>query len=278
MKIALIAGPVRPNDRAGHHDYAAACALAASLLRRLHDIDPVVVNGGWPQDERLLDGCAAILFYDGGGGKQGFLASPERIQRLQRAVDRGVGLVVIHKSIAFPTTLTDTGTAWLGGTYVPGVSSRGHWKSRHRDFPEHPVTTGLEPWSARDGWLGNIQFTHEMQGVTPLLWSGKKQQGSSQGGIPDIVSWAYERPGGGRSFVFTGLDAHSAWKLAGLRRFLLNGVLWSAHHEIPRSRDWCELAPAEIDGYLTARQRGAGNLLAGLRKLSARAAGLRHRW
>jgi len=278
MKIALIAGPVRANDRAGHHDYTAGCALVAALLGRLHDVKPIVIDGGWPEDERVLDDCAAAVFYDGGGGKQRFLASQARIQRMQQAIGQGMGLTVIHKAIAFPAALSDLGAAWLGGTYVPGISSRGHWKSEHRDFPEHDITYRLDPWSAHDGWLNNIQFTDDMQGVTPLLWSGKKQRGSSQGGIPDVVSWAYERPNGGRSFVFTGLDAHSTWMLPGLRRFLMNGILWTADRDIPRSADWCEINPDEIDGFLSARQSRARYLLKGLRKLSAGAMGTRRRW
>jgi len=117
MKIALIAGPVRANDRAGHHDYTAGCALVAALLGRLHDVKPIVIDGGWPEDERVLDDCAAAVFYDGGGGKQRFLASQARIQRMQQAIGQGMGLTVIHKAIAFPAALSDLGAAFRHSDY-----------------------------------------------------------------------------------------------------------------------------------------------------------------
>ncbi|MBI3856152.1 MAG: hypothetical protein HY293_10735 [Planctomycetes bacterium] len=47
------------------------------------------------------------------------------------------------------------------------------------------------------------------------------------------MSWAYLRPDGGRSFVFTGCHLHESWGLEGMRRFVINGILWSAGLEIP---------------------------------------------
>jgi len=276
--IVLIAGSVRANDRTGHHDYLAGCRLLADLLSRLPGVNPIVVRNGWPEDTGIINGCAAIVFYDGGGGKQGFLQSPERIECIQTAVDAGVGVVMIHKTVAFPRHLTDRGKAWLGGTYVPGISHRGHWQSQHRDFPDHAVSSGVESWKIRDGWLSNIQFVDEMRGITPLLWSGKRHGGAKTGGNRCIVSWAYDRPNGGRSFGFTGLDAHSAWSSSGLRRLIVNGILWSAGHHVPEAGAPCAIDRVAIDAYLSPRGSRTIGLLQGIGKTAARALGFRHRW
>lgn len=276
--IVLIAGPVRTHDRIGHHDYLAGCKLLADLLRRSSGINPIVVHDGWPEDSRITNDCAAIVFYDGGGGNQGFLRSPERIERIQTAVDAGVGIVMIHKTVAFPLSLTNQGKAWIGGTYTPGTSSRGHWRSRHASFVDHPVSAGVESWRIRDGWLNNIQFVDKMSGVTPLLWSGRKHGGADAGGNRDIVSWVYDRPDGGRSFSFTGLDAHSAWSLPGLRRFVTNGILWTAGNEIPASGVSCDMDSAAIDSYLSPRRSRTIGILRGIGKSAARALRLRRRW
>jgi len=279
QRIALIAGPVRIDDREGHHDYLATCTLMADLLRRVPGIDPLVIDNGWPQDDRILTHCAGLVFYDGGGGKQQFLATPERVGRLQQIIDAGAGLTIIHKSIAFPDAMTAQSVAWLGGTYVPGVSRRGHWRSRHHDLGKHPITSALEGWKMDDGWLNNIQFDEAArQNITPILWSGKRYKGSSAGGDEDIVSWAYERIGGGRSFCFTGLDAHSDWLLPDLRRLLLNGVLWSVGQEVPVTGSWCEMGSKTIDSYLSPRKSTMLAPIKGLWKVAGRKLGLGHNW
>lgn len=252
--IVLIAGPVKPHGRTGHHDYDAGCRLLAVLLSRVNGVKTQVVSGGWPSDASILKDAAALVFYDKGGGKQGFLATPERIACLERAAAAGTGMVLIHQTAGFPGEHIDLGKRLFGGVYATGASRRGHWKSEHRDFPDHPITRGVESWNIRDGWLNGIAFTEGMRGITPLVWSGKRCAGSAQGGRDDIVSWAYERPDAGRSFVFTGVDAHSAWSHAGLRRLIVSGILWSAGVEIPETGAPVHADSAMLQSFLTPRR------------------------
>jgi hypothetical protein len=161
---------------------------------------------------------------------------------------------MIHQAVDFPDTFAEEGKNWLGGIYRAGKSGRGHWDSHHVDFPDHPIIHGVAPWQVNDGWLNGLEFVEEMKGITPLVWSGKKYAGSRAGLNEDIVGWTYDRPDGGRSFSFTGLDAHSAWSLAGLRRMMVNGVLWSAGIEIPVSGAPCEISDARLLAIETPRE------------------------
>ena len=43
----------------------------------------------------------------------------------------------------------------------------------------------------------------------------------------DVVDWAFERDGGGRSFGTTLGHPWSNWQDANFRRLILNGILWS---------------------------------------------------
>ncbi len=277
-QIVLVAGRVRPHDAPGHHDYKAGCALMGDLLARLPAVRPVLITNGWPDDETVFDAADAILFYDGGGGKQAFLHDEARVQRLQQVVARGTGLVMLHQAVAFPRRLTALGQAWLGGVYVPGESKRGHWKSTHDDFPPHPITQSVVPWAIRDGWLRRLRFVDDLHGVTPLIWSGKQHSGSAQGGTDDITGWAYQRPDGGRSFAFTGLDAHSAWAHPGLRRLIVNGLLWTAKHEVPVDPAWAEIEPAALKAYLTPRKSRAVKILRALPNKARRALRGERKW
>ena len=251
--IALLAGTVKVPDRIGHHDYLAGCSLLASLLEQTPGVRTIVVRDGWPEDERVLDAVRSLVIYTGGGRKLPLLGSPGRVECLQRLVDRGVGLVMIHQAVSYPLELAGRAASWIGGAHVAGRSNRGHWPTHHREFPEHPVTRGVEPWKIRDGWLNEIQFTDGLRGVTPLVWSGPRHAGSPAGGPMDVVSWTYDRPGGGRSFCFTGLDAHSAWAAPGVRQLLVNGTLWCAGLTVPEKGAPCAIDDVTLRSYLTPR-------------------------
>ena len=252
-KILLIPGRVKSHDTTGHHDYLAGCKLLASLLEQTAGVETVVGGDGWLRDETMFDDARTVIFYAGGSSMKALLESPHRLKRIQQLVDRHGGLVMIHQAVRCPAEFQALATSWIGGVYVHGQSNRGHWPTRHSQFPEHPVTHGIEPWEIKDGWHNQIQFVPGMRGVTPLLWSSDRHRGSSEGGAADVVAWTYERSAGGRSFCFTGLDAHSAWSMGGVRQLMVNAILWSAGLTIPAHGAPCAVNPTELQSYLTPR-------------------------
>jgi hypothetical protein len=233
IRIALVAGPVSEYGWRGHHDYAAGIGVLGGLLEQTPGVSTLPVPGGWPQEASAFDDVRAAVFYTGGGGKQAFLATEGRRERMQSLLDRGMGLVLLHQAVSCRADHLARMQAWAGGAHLRDVSARGHWRTRHRSFPEHPVTRGVAPWAVRDGWLREIVFAQGATGITPLAWSSRRHRGASTGGSPDVVAWTYERPRGGRSFCFTGLHAHVGWSLPGVCQLVVNGVLWSAGLPIP---------------------------------------------
>ena len=252
QKIVLVAGETALVDTVGHHDYLAGCAVLETLLGQTKGVETVQVKNGWPDDETVFSNAKAVVFYTDGGGKQAFLDSPQRTAKLQSMVDSGVGIVMIHQAVDFPESFADQAKSWLGGIYSTG-SGRGHWDSNHVDFPKHPIASGVTPWKINDGWLNAIHFVDGMKGVTPLVWSGKEYAGSRAGLDADIVAWSYERSNGGRSFSFTGLDAHSAWSLPGMLQLVVNGVLWTAGVEIPIAGAANEIDDKQLTAMQTPR-------------------------
>ncbi len=259
--IVLVAGTVKLDDRLGHHDYRGGCALLATWLGQTPGVTAVPVLDGWPSDEQVFAAARTVVFYAGRLEKHAFRGSPRRIERLQRLVDRGVGIVMIHQAVGCSRELARRATRWTGGVHVSGVSGRGHWPTHHERFPSHPVTRGVLPWTITDGWLNRIQFVNEMRGITPLVWSSREHGGSPVGGAPDVVAWTYDRPDGGRSFCFTGLDAHSAWSIPGVRQLIVNGILWTAGCDVPAEGAACAADERLVQSYLTPRaSRGAWRL------------------
>lgn len=236
----------------GHHDYLGGCRMMQALLQQTPGVEAVLVEKEWPADESVFDGAAAVVFYTDGGGKQAYLATPEHVALVQNLADGKTGLVNLHQAVEFTPEFAKQSADWSGGVYN-ALSSRGHWDSVHDKFPEHPITRGVTPWKINDGWLNHFKFPAGMKGITPLVWSGKEALGSPDGGDKDIVSWTFDRSSGGRSFNFSGLDAHPAWELDGMRQLVTNGILWSAGVEIPAGGAKCDADKALVDSFLTPR-------------------------
>jgi hypothetical protein len=225
------------------------------LLRQTPGVFPVLAVD-WPEKPKTLDGArAVVLFFD--GGDKHALIDRSRLDRIQRLADAGVGLVQLHQVDDYPVDLGDRARGLMGAAWEKGYSQRAHWVSRFQGFPDHPIFRGVTPFTIDDGWLFKLRFTPGMKGVTPLLRTlAPKNPVARQVGNEDVVSWAYERPGGGRSFTFTGGHLHRSLAEEGYRRFLVNGILWSADVEIPTTGAPVALAPADLNNYLANQQRG----------------------
>jgi hypothetical protein len=89
-----------------------------------------------------------------------------------------------------------------------------------------------------------------MKGVTPLLKTWNPKAATKPTGAQNVVSWAYERPEGGKTFNFTGAHLHASFAEEGYRRFLVNGILWSAGLDVPKAGAKVELDASELPKYL----------------------------
>lgn len=247
-KIVLVAGS--PSNRPGQHEYFAGCALLMDWLKAVPGVAPVLVANGWPRDAAVFDGARSVLFFLDGGTKLSFL-EPARLERLRALADAGTGFAVLHQAVECPPELADDFKSWFGAVFQSDIGCRGHWDVRFASPPAHDVTRGLTPFELRkDGWLYNLHFVPT--GVTPLLAcampdsSRKTADAKAHAGREEVVAWAYERPGGGRSFGFTGCDLHANWAEPNQRRLLLNALLWTAHLPVPAEGVASTVSAAEL--------------------------------
>ena len=130
-----------------------------------------------------------------------------------------------------------------------GSSANPHWKPNFTKFPDHPVANGVKPFSVHDEWYYHMRFVPGLKGVTPILTDVppaetlRRKDGARSGnpavrkavaaGETQHVAWAYQRPGKGRGFGFTGAHNHDSWQDANFRKVVLNAILWTAHVEVP---------------------------------------------
>jgi type 1 glutamine amidotransferase len=104
---------------------------------------------------------------------------------------------------------------------------------------EHPILCGITPWVYEQEEFFFKETMPPDPRRTPLLAVTRPA------GDAETVSWAVEREGGGRGFVFTGSDFHKNMEILQHRRMLLNGVLWAARIEIPGGGASCSV-PEEL--------------------------------
>ena len=249
-KIVLLAGS--PSNKPGQHEYFAGCALFSQWLRQTPGVWPVMARDGWPKNEKIFDGAKSVVIFMDGGTKQTFL-EPARWARLQKLLADGAGLVMLHQAVDYPLGPDKEMKEWLGGVWLRDIGCRGHWDMEMRPQGDHPILRGVKAFPVKgDGWLYNLHFASDSKKFTPLL-AGPVPENSrttaaakKHAGRDELMGWCFERANGGRSFGFTGADLHANWALADQRRFVLNGILWTARHDIPADGARAEFTPEDL--------------------------------
>jgi type 1 glutamine amidotransferase len=249
--IVMIAG--KPSHGPGQHEHNAGIQLlkkcleqgASEQVKVLHHL-----NGDWPSSEELAKADSVVIYSDGGSGHPALQG--DRLVQLDKEMKRGCGFLTLHYAVE-PTI--EKGNQefidWMGGAFEIDWSVNPHWDANFQEFPKHPISSGVKPFSTNDEWYFHMRFRKGMLGVTPILSdvapdSTMSRADGPHSGNPAVresvknkekqhVAWAAEREGGGRGFGFTGGHYHKGWSNQDQRKLVLNAVLWTAHADVPSS-------------------------------------------
>lgn len=223
-KVLLIG---KERDHPGNtHTYLNDCELLARCLRQTEGVEAVVSNG-WPTDPEVLKDVTAIVLHTRLGGTV-LLRGPQRRQA-EDMIKKGVGITAVHWGTGAETP---EGEPWL---HVMGA-----WFNAERDGfskylvqtsrlrqsdPAHPVCRGWKEYDLREEYYFQLRFLPEARPVINTVIEGKDYP----------VAWVYERPDGGRSFGFVGGHFHDNFGEKAFRQAIVNGILWTAHREVPEN-------------------------------------------
>ena len=212
-------------------------------------IEPVVVTGGWPEDESVFDGAKALIFFmDGGGGHP--MIQGDHLAKLQKLMDKGVGLVCLHYAVEVPKGKPgDKFLDWLGGYYETGYSTNPHWTAEIKSAARAPDHLGrqavrhrrrvvlqhaLPPRDERRHADPRRQARRpDPAGRLGLAARARTSTSLDAKGRDEVLAWAVERPDGGRGFGFTGGHFHKNWGDPNFRKLVLNAILWTAGLDVP---------------------------------------------
>jgi len=225
-------------------------------ISELNDADALVIfgNGAWLKRE------TGILFPQD-QDTDGRIYDAEHtdwLNKLDAVIKRRkMGLAIFHYTMWVDNWVGKRFLMdWFGGNWLPYSSHNPVDTWTVLPLPvRHPVLNGVQRWTYRDEMFSRY-FLYRDPGRTELL---QAMPATGSNGGPDPVSWIFNRPDGGRSFVWGGSDFHdNMHSVAAYRKYLLNGIAWIAGLDVPAEGVNAPVPPADdppIPAYQLGRDR-----------------------
>ncbi|MCL2623525.1 MAG: ThuA domain-containing protein [Planctomycetaceae bacterium] len=250
-KVVFLPGP--DSHGFGAHAHVGGVKLLADAINNhVPGLTAIALEPGWPSDKTVFDGAAAVVVFSDGGGGSMLARNAKTVEEL---VAKGVGIGVIHYALEVPKG--ESGDALLkaiGGYYEQFWSVNPWYEAEFKEFPNHPVSRGLKPFSLDDEWYFHMRFAPpsdeslrtEILVCVPPDPARNGPDGAHSGnptvreqkGRPECLCWVYERDtadGKGRGFGFTGGHDHWNWGHPMFLKTVLNAIVWTTGEEVPES-------------------------------------------
>lgn len=222
----------------GTHEYMTDCEILAKCLQQTPGVEAIVSNG-WPKDAGLVKDVKAIVLHTRNGGDVLF-NNPFIRKQVDELLAKGVGITAIHWSTGADDK---AGAQWLihsGAWFSTGLFSKLHVGTERliQADPNHPICRGWKEYDLRDEYYLNLAFNPN---IKPVLKVEIKD-------VPHTVGWVLERPKTkGRSFGFVCGHFHANFGEPAFRRAIVNGILWTAHLEVPAEGAPVDIAPKDME-------------------------------
>ncbi|MEM7391571.1 MAG: ThuA domain-containing protein [Verrucomicrobiota bacterium] len=227
----------KPDHPHGTHMYLHTCEILAKCVALNGDIE-TVVSDGWPKDKAVLDGVKSIVVYSSPGAE--FMMDRNKTGQFEGLMKEGVGLVTIHWASAVrKENFKRLGQLWmyyLGGTWVSNVGIHTDTEKLKQLVPDHPVCRGWSDYELRDEFYLNPTIGSN---GTPLLQVRTRDR-------EVVVGWAGTRDKGGRSYATTLGHFYANFLIEDFRKAIVNGILWTAHIEVPEEGADVQLSEEEL--------------------------------
>ena len=242
--IVFIAG--NRSHGPGEHEFYAGCTLLAKALNEQSGlkVKATVLRADWPKEHKpIVESADTIVIYadhvSAHGGQWEFLDGLAR---------KGVGMVFMHYAVHPNKQIGEKYyRPWIGGAMESGWSVNPHWVADLEIIKDHEIGNGVpDKVTCLDEWYYNMRFIKERDKVLDLftavptrenmhryinMWN---QNGVEGLGKSQTLMWGYERPTGGRGVGFVGGHYHQSWAVDGVRKAVLNAIIWTAGMKVPK--------------------------------------------
>lgn len=231
-RVVLIGGKKSHDE--GEHDFPNGIPTIAALLKASPAFAGVEVRaqtGGWPADPAVFDGASTVvLYFDGVQEKPEPLIAAERIERLEKLMAAGTGIVCLHQASTVPKdNATIPLVQWLGAKRNGMVDRTTETVTLKPATPTHPIASGVGEFTYKDEFYPSLQFNDDAKRITPILRAALPKDKPED----RVLAWAFERADGGRGFGFTGCHYLASFDEPSLRTMVLNAIAWTAKLPVP---------------------------------------------
>lgn len=244
--VLIVVGP--SNHPPGSHEVAAGGRLMQHCLNHADNVSALKaeVTYTWPTAEQR-EHASTVVFIGDTFPPNRMEQPEEKLNDLAAMMDRGCGIVCVHYATGLRgEDVTAEGDhpllRWLGGYFANRTCP--HHESFARIFrdatitpaaPDHPISRGWQEFTLHDEPYTNNYFGRDQNrladNVTALATSMLPPDTPKK----EIVAWCVERSDHGRGFGIVMPHFYKNWKQADLRRFILNGIVWTAQAEVPEN-------------------------------------------
>jgi type 1 glutamine amidotransferase len=236
------------------HMYEDGARVLKKCLEQTAGVE-VMLSSRWPRNGGT-DNLDAIVLYGDAAPTTLLVESKPEVMEL---VNKGVGIVAIHWSTGAPVgewvRLGRVDDGWkdqvipwlniLGGLGGVGFNETTTSTIEKMDS-SHPIHRGVQPFTLREEYFANptiLSFAEPLFDVKLQLDGQEKRS---------IVAWAYQRMNGrkntnGRSFGTVLGHYYAHWGVESFRRLVVNGILWTAHLEIPVNGAPVKISPKDLE-------------------------------
>ncbi len=243
--IVFIAG--NRSHGPGEHEFYAGCTLLAKALNEQSGlkVKATVLRANWPKEHKaIVESADTIVIYadhvSAHGGQWEFLDGLAR---------KGVGMVFMHYAVHPNKEIGEKYyRPWIGGAMESGWSVNPHWVADLEIIKDHEIGNGVpDKVTCLDEWYYNMRFVKERDKVLDLFTAVPARENMhryinmwNQNGVDGLdksqtLMWGYERPTGGRGVGFVGGHYHQSWAVDGVRKAVLNAIIWTAGMKVPEN-------------------------------------------
>ncbi len=263
-RVLIVVGP--SDHPPGSHEVAAGGRLMKHCLETASNVPGVTVDlvEGWPRDKAVLDAASTVVFIGDTFPPMRLPNSKQSLSELGAMMNRGCGIVCVHYATGLrKEDVADDGEHpllhWMGGYFATKCA---HHQSIAKIYPAatieplatgHPVCNGWKPFTlSEEPYINNYFGKNDNQpapNVIPFAMSLLPPDAPRR----ETVAWGVERPDGGRGFGIVMPHFIRSWKNEDLRRFVLNGIVWTAKLQVPEAGvettlpDLATFRPAAVD-------------------------------
>jgi len=210
------------------HEYVAGQNVLAKLLRDVPNLKTTIVKAevDWADGPAVLDKADHCVMFVSEGAKW-INSDPARREAFQKLAKRKGGLSVLHWGMGTKKAADIDVFVKLFGACHGGPDRKFKFlETTCTPVPGHPITAGLKEFKLNDEFYYALKRDPANKDLKPLLTARIDDQ-------DEMVSWAWERPDGGRSFGFSGLHFHANWENENYQRLVGQAVLWTMNVKPP---------------------------------------------